>query len=139
MGLKSFLGKVGRGITRAGRWFKEKALPAVGRIAKPILSTIGTLPGKIGPIGRLGGIISNVLHDTISKIPNKDVRDKLDDTVARGNEKFQKMVGKGEEYAKAGRDMVDTAKRGWNEQIKPAIPSPSINNQIAKFMLPNAQ
>lgn len=152
MGLKSFMGKVGRGIVKAGRWLREKAFPVVGRIAKPVLSTISVLPGKIGMIGKIGSAITGMLHDTISKIPNKEVRDKLDNAVSNGNDKFQGVVDRGRNFAEGvnrtigvGRDMYDTAKRGWNSKVEPSIRPiirPAVlpsNPQITKFMLPNAQ
>ena len=46
MTLKSFLKKVGRGIAKAGRWVKNKAIPFVGRLAKPILNGISMLPAN---------------------------------------------------------------------------------------------
>lgn len=45
MGIKDFFRKVGNGIRKAGRWVRNRALPAVGRIAKPILNMIGARPG----------------------------------------------------------------------------------------------
>lgn len=146
MGIKDFFGKVGRGIAKTGRWLKEKAFPVVGRIAKPILNTISILPGKVGMIGKIGSAITGILHDTISKIPNKDVRDKLDNAVSNGNEKFQGIVDRGKGFAEGvnrtigvGREMIDTAKRGWHQQVRPTVLPPSINNQVAKYLLPNAQ
>ena len=146
MSIKNFLGKIGRGIKKTGRWIKDKALPAVGRIAKPILNAISILPGKIGTIGRLGGAITDVLHDVTNKIPNKEARDRINSVIDKGNDKFQGVVDRGKDLANGanrtvgiGREMLDTVKNGLKNQIKPAVPSPSINHQIAKFMLPNAQ
>ena len=50
MGIKNFFKKIGQGFKKAGRWIKEKALPFVGRIAKPILNVMSMIPGKIGAI-----------------------------------------------------------------------------------------
>ena len=73
-GLKSFFKKIGNGFKKVGRWIKDKALPVVGKIAKPVLNVIGMLPGKIGAIGKVGSGIVDVLNNVTNKIPNKDAR-----------------------------------------------------------------
>ena len=129
MGIKDFFRKVGNGIRKAGRWVRDRALPAVGRIAKPILGMIGALPGHIGMIGRIGSGIADVLHQGISKIPNESIKDRLNGIVARGNEGFQRITDGAKDGANrvnngigVARDVVDTVKQGINTQIKPAIP-----------------
>ena len=39
MGIKSFFKKIGRGFKKEGRWIKDNALPAIGRVVKTILNT----------------------------------------------------------------------------------------------------
>lgn len=85
-------------------------------------------------------------HDTISKIPNKEVRNKLDNAVSNGNDKFQGIVDRGKGIADGvnrtigvGREMVDTVKKGWNQQVRPTVLPPTINHQVTKYLLPNAQ
>ena len=46
-GIKNFFNKIGQGLKKVGRFVKDKALPAIGRIAKPVLNIIGMLPGKV--------------------------------------------------------------------------------------------
>lgn len=130
MGIKDFFRKIGRGIRSAGRWIRDRALPAIGRFVKPVLSTIGLLPGKIGTIGRVGGAIAGALHDGINNIPNKEVRDKLNNAVARGNEAVQGAVDRGRGVAEGantaigvGRDVVDKLKEGL-KQIRPTLAPP---------------
>ena len=60
MGLKKFFGKVWNGLKNAGRWVKNKALPAIGRVAKPILNVMGMLPGHLGVIGKVGSAVANL-------------------------------------------------------------------------------
>lgn len=118
MGVKSFFKKVWGGIKKAGRFVKDKVLPVVGRIAKPVLSVVGALPGKIGMIGKIGSGIANILHGATEKIPNEDARRKLDDIISRGHDKFQTVVDRGRDIANGanrtvdvGRDMINRFKR----------------------------
>ena len=66
MGIKDFFKKIGRGFKKAGRWIKDKALPAIGRVVKPILNVVGLLPGKIGMIGKIGGAVTNLIHEGLN-------------------------------------------------------------------------
>lgn len=118
MGVKSFFKKVWGGIKKAGRFVKDKVLPVVGRIAKPVLNVIGALPGKIGMIGKIGSGVANILHGATEKIPNEDARRKLDDIISRGHDKFQTVVDRGRDIANGanrtvdvGRDMINRFKR----------------------------
>ena len=129
-GLKSFFKKVGNGFKKAGCWIRDKALPAVGRIVKPVLNVIGMLPGKIGMIGKIGSAITGVLHNATDQIPNKDTRDKINRVIDRGNTNFSRFIDKGQAIAEGingkigvGRNIVDAVKQGYQNQIKPAIPS----------------
>ena len=133
MGIKSFFKKVGNGIKKAGRWVRDKALPAVGRIVKPVMNVISMLPGKIGMIGKLGTAITGVLHNATDKIPNKDARDKINHVIDQGNTNFNRFIDKGQQITKdmnnkigVGKDIVNTIKDGYKNQIKPAIPSKKI-------------
>lgn len=128
MGLKSFFKKVGNGFKKAGRWIRDKALPAVGRIAKPVFSLIGALPGHIGMVGKIGSGIANVLHDGISKIPNTNIKDKLNRMVGTATEGLQRVVGNANDIANkinngigVVRDVGNTIKQGINTQIKPVL------------------
>lgn len=128
MGLKSFFKKVGNGFKKAGRWIRDKALPAVGRIAKPVFSLIGALPGHIGMVGKIGSGIANVLHDGISKIPNTNIKDKLNRMVGTATEGLQRVVGNANDVANkinngigVVRDVGNTIKQGINTQIKPVL------------------
>ena len=132
-GLKSFFKKVGNGIKKAGRWVRDKALPAVGRIVKPVMNVISMLPGKIGMIGKLGTAITGVLHNATDKIPNKDARDKINHVIDQGNTNFNRFIDKGQQITKdmnnkigVGKEIVNTIKEGYQNQIKPAIPSKKI-------------
>ena len=110
MGIKSFFKKVWGGIKKAGRFVKDKVLPVVGRIAKPVLSVVGALPGKIGMIGNIGSGIANILHGATEKIPNEDARRKLDDIISRGHDKFQTVVDRGRDIANGANRTVDVGK-----------------------------
>ena len=127
-GLKSFFKKIGQGFKKAGRWIKDKALPVIGRIAKPILGVMGMLPGKIGLIGKVGSAVTGALHGITEKIPNKDARDKINNVIDKGNDKFQTVIDKGKGYAETANKVVDTgkamigaAKDGFNNIVKPAV------------------
>lgn len=128
MGIKSFFKKVGNGLKKAGRWVRDKVFPVVGRIAKPILNVIGALPGHIGMIGKIGSAVTGVLHNATEKIPNQEVRDKLDKVIDKGKQGFDTIVDTGQHYAQRvndgvnkGREIVDTVRQGYNNQIKPII------------------
>ena len=127
-GLKSFFKKVGNGFKKAGRWVRDKALPAVGRIVKPALNVISMLPGKIGMIGKLGSAITGVLHGATSTIPNKDVRDKLDNIIDRGNNGFQGVVDRGRNAADRvnhgigqTRETYDRLRNDYESKIRPIV------------------
>lgn len=136
MGIKDFFRKIGKGFKKAGRWIKDKALPAIGRVAKPILNVIGLLSGKIGMIGKIGSAVTGVLHDVTNKIPNEEARKKIGEFIDKGSEKFRGVIDRGKEIADGanrvvgvGKEMIDTAKKGWNTQIKPAVP-PKVLNKL---------
>ena len=126
-GLKSFFKKIGQGFKKAGRWIKEKALPFVGRIAKPILNVMSMIPGKIGAIGQVGSAVTEVLHNVTEKIPNKDARDKINNVIDKSNDKFQTVLDKGKGYAETANNIVNTAKDGINNIVKPAVMPKQLN------------
>ena len=121
MGLMSFFKKIGQGLKKVGRFVKDKALPVIGRIAKPILGIMGMLPGHLGMVGKIGSAVTSALHGVTEKIPNKDVRDKIDNVINKGNDKFQTVIDKGKQYAETGNQIIDAAKDGWNKLVKPAV------------------
>ena len=127
MGIKDFFKKIGRGFKKAGRWIKDKALPFVGRIAKPILNVMSMIPGKIGAIGQIGSAVTNVLHNVTEKIPNKDARDKINSVIDKGNDKFQTVIDKGKGYAETANNIVNAAKDGINNIVKPAVMPKQLN------------
>ena len=127
MGFKSFFKKIGQGFKKAGRWIKEKALPFVGRIAKPILGVMGMLPGKIGMIGKVGSAVTGALHGITEKIPNKEAREKINNVIDKTNSTFQSTLDKGKGYAETANNIVNTAKDGINNIVKPAIPAVKLN------------
>ena len=121
MGIKNFFKKIGQGLKKVGRFVKDKALPVIGRIAKPVLGVLGMLPGHLGMVGKIGSAVTSVLHGVTEKIPNKDVRDKIDNVINKGSDKFQTVIDKGKQYAETGNQIVGAVKDGWNNTIKPAV------------------
>ena len=134
MGIKDFFKKIGNCFRKVGRWIKDKALPVVGKIAKPVLNVIGMLPGKIGAIGKVGSGIVDVLNNVTNKIPNKDAREKISNVIDKGSSVFHKVIDKGKTIADGankavdvGKQMIGTAKEGFNNIVKPAIPAIKLN------------
>ena len=124
MGIKDFFKKIGNGLKSAGRWIKDKALPVVGRIAKPVLGMLGMLPGHLGMIGKVGSVVTGALQSITNQIPNKDVRDKINNVIDKGNNTFQGVIDKGKNIVDTGQNIVNTAKNEWNNiksAIKPAV------------------
>ena len=117
MGIKNFFRKIGQGLKKAGRWIKDKVFPVVGRIAKPVLNIIGALPGKIGMIGKIGGIATDILHNAASQIPNENAKQKINNFIATGNEKFQGVIDKGKGFAERVNGGIDQARQSF-ETIK---------------------
>ena len=134
MGIKNFFKKIGQGFKKVGRFIKDKALPTIGRIAKPVLGIMSMLPGKIGAIGQVGTAVTSVLHGITEKIPNKDARDKINNVIDKGNSTFQTVLDKGKGYAETANKVIDTgqqmigaAKDGFNNVIKPAVMPKQLN------------
>lgn len=126
--------KLGNGIKKAGRWVRDKVLPVVGRIAKPVLNIISALPGKLGMIGKVGSAVTGLLHGATEKIPNQGIKDKLNRYIDKGSDKFQHVVDKGREISDdvnrkigVGKDIANHLKEGYNNVIKPAVPALKIN------------
>ena len=117
MGIKKFFSKVWNGIKKAGRFVKDKVFPVVGRIAKPILNIIGALPGKIGMIGKIGGIATDILHNVTNQIPNENAKQKINNFIADKNEKFQNVIDKGKGFADGINNRIDQVKQSY-ETIK---------------------
>ena len=110
MGIKNFFRKIGQGIKKggrwvwngikkAGRWAKDNILPHAINAGKTVLNILGLLPGKFGMFGKIGGAIANGIGDIVNTIPNEDVKQKVNNFIARGNEKFQGVIDKGKDYA----------------------------------------
>ena len=128
MGIKKFFSKIGNGLRKAGRWVRDKVFPVVGRIAKPIMSVLGALPGHIGMVGKIGSAVTGILHNATEKIPNEKIREKIDNVIDKGKQKFDTIVDTGQHYAERandtvnrGREIVSTIKQGYNNQVKPII------------------
>ena len=129
MGLKKFFGKVWNGLKSAGRWVKDKALPVIGRIAKPILNVVGMLPGHLGMVGKVGSAIAGVASNLIDKIPNQNIQNKLHGIVDKANNTVQAGVDKGQQMARTANDIVNAAKEGVGRigsVIRPAVPPPKL-------------
>ena len=125
MGLKRFFSKVWNGLKSAGRWVKDKALPVIGRIAKPILNVMGMLPGHLGMVGKVGSAVAGVASNLIDKIPNQNVQNKLHGIVDKVNNTVQAGVDKGQQIAHTANDIVNAAKEGVGRigaVVKPAVP-----------------
>ena len=124
MGLKKFFGKVWGGLKKAGRWVKDKALPAIGRFAKPILNVMGMLPGHLGMVGKIGSAVAGVASNIIDKIPNQSIQDKLHGIVDKANNTVQAGIDKGQQIAHTANDIVNAAKEGVGRigsLVKPAV------------------
>ena len=109
---KRFFGKVWNGIRKAGRWVKDKALPAIGKFAKPILNVMGLMPGHLGMIGKVGSAIAGVASNVIDKIPNQNIQNKLHGIVDKVNNTVQAGIDKGQQIAQTANNIVNTAKEG---------------------------
>lgn len=135
MSIKKFFKKIGDGFKKAGRWIKNKALPVVGRIVKPILNVVGLLPGKIGMVGKVGSAIAGAASGIINKIPNQQAREKLQGVVDNVNSKVQEGVAKGQQIANVANNVIDATKQGIGNVagvikpavLKPAVPAPKIS------------
>ena len=124
MSIKDFFRKIGRGIRNvAGKVWNgvKKGLGFVGRIAKPVvniakpaLGALGALPGKLGLIGKVGSAVTGVASNIIDKIPNQQVKDKLNRVVDKVNtgvgkvqDKAQQIAGKVAPYAQAAQSIIE--------------------------------
>ena len=129
MSIKRFFGKVWGGLKRAGRWVKDKALPAIGKFARPILNIMGVLPGHLGMIGKVGSAIAGVASNVIDKIPNQNIQNKLHGIVDKANNTVQSGVEKGQQIAQTANNIVNAAKEGVGtigSLVKPAVVPPKL-------------
>ena len=129
MGIKKFFSKVWGGLKKAGRWVKDKALPVIGRVAKPILNIMGVLPGHIGMIWKVGSDIAGVASNVIDKIPNQNIQNKLHGIVDKANNTVQSGVEKGQQIAQTANNIVNAAKEGVGtigSVVKPAVVPPKL-------------
>ena len=127
--IKRFFGKVWNGLKSARRWVKDKALPVIGRVAKPILNIMGVLPGHLGMIGKVGSAIAGVASNVIDKIPNQNIQNKLHGIVDKANNTVQSGVEKGKQIAQTANNIVNAAKEGVGRigsVVKPAVFPPRL-------------
>ena len=106
MGLKDFFGKVGNGLKAGFNWVKDKALPAVGKIAQPALNIMSMMPGTLGTIGKVGSSLFETGKQLAEDVPNKSIADKIGDA-AQG---IQKAVDIGRESMANPEKKVDVNK-----------------------------
>ena len=123
MGLKNFLKKVGGAITKAGRWVKHKAIPFVGRLAKPILNGISLLPGKLGMIGKLGSAMTGIAGGVVDQIPNDKVRDKVRNWIDHEAKLGRTVIDKAKDIAQRTNDTINDVKNRYNNEVKPILSS----------------
>ena len=121
MGVKNFFKKIGKGIVKAGRFIKNKAIPFVGRLAKPILNGISMLPGKIGYIGKLGSALSGMAESIVPKIPNEDMHRKVGGRIDRERQIAHDSFKKFKNNSEALRDTINDVKNKYNNEVKPLI------------------
>ena len=128
MTIKRFFQKVGKRLSKVGRFVKDKVFPVVGRIAKPVLNVISALPCHIGMVGKIGSAITGILHQATDQIPNNTARERLNKIIDKGKDGFDKVVDTGQHFAERandtidiGRRMVDIVKDGYNNQIRPIV------------------
>ncbi len=89
MGIKNFFKKIGRGIGKvAGKVWNgvKKGAEFVGKVAKPVLNTLSVLPGKLGLIGKIGSAGAEVAKNIIDRIPNQQIKDKMNGIIDKGKE-----------------------------------------------------
>ena len=76
MAIKNFFKKVGRGIGKfAGKVLNgvKKGAEIVGKVAKPVLNVLSALPGKVGLIGKIGSISTDIPKNIwLTRYYNKD-------------------------------------------------------------------
>ena len=123
MSIKSFLKKVGGGIRKAGRWIKHKAIPFVGRLAKPILNGISMLPGKLGMIGKLGSALTGIAGGVVDQIPNDKVRDKVRNWIDHEAKLGRTVIDKAKDIAQRTNDTINDVKNRYNNEVKPILSS----------------
>lgn len=102
MGFKDFFNKVGRGIRTAGKWAGDKikkGVGLVGRIARPVMSVIGALPGGIGTIGKIGGAVIGGIGDIVNSLPENRTKDKLTGFINTGQDALKQGVDKANDIA----------------------------------------
>ena len=123
MSIKSFLKKVGRGIRKAGRWVKNKAIPFAGKLIKPILNGISMLPGKLGMIGKLGSALTGIAGGVVDQIPNDKVRDKVRNWIDHEAKLGRTVIDKAKDIAQRTNDTINDVKNRYNNEVKPILSS----------------
>ena len=121
MSIKLFLKKIGGAISKAGRWVKNKAIPFVGRLAKPILNGISMLPGKLGLIGKLGSALTGIAGGVVDQIPNDKVRDKVRNWIDHEAKLGRTAIDKAQDIAQRTNNTIDDVRNRFNNEVKPLI------------------
>ena len=121
MGIKSFLKKVGGGLKKAGRFIKNKAIPFIGRLAKPILHGISMLPGKLGMIGKLGSALTGMAESIVDKVPNENVRDKVHGWIDHERRIGHQTLERFKNGAESINDTMNDVKNRYQNEVKPLI------------------
>ena len=121
MALKSFLKKVGNGIKKAGRFVKNKALPFIGRLAKPIMQGISMLPGKLGLIGKLGSALTGIAESIVDKVPNDNVRNKLHGWIDHERKIGNQTLERFKNGAESINSTLNDVKNRYQNDVKPLI------------------
>ena len=127
MSIKRFFKKVGGAIAKAGRFAKNKVLPYIGKLAKPILNGAAMLPGKIGYIGKLGSALTGIAESIVDKVPNDNVRNKLHGWIDHerkiGNQTLERFKNGAESINNAMNDVKNRYQNEVKPLIKPIISS----------------
>ena len=121
MGIKKFFKKIGNGFKKAGRWIRDKAIPFIGRIAKPILGGLAALPGHLGTIGRIGSAVTGIATGVVDKIPNDKVRNRMNEWIEHEANLGREGIRKVTDIVQRANDAVNTVRDGVNNQIKPIV------------------
>ena len=63
---------------KAGRFVKNRAIPFAWKLIKSVIHPISVLPGKIRMKGKLCSSLTGMIKSIVKKIPNEDMRRKVD-------------------------------------------------------------
>ena len=121
MTIKSFLKKVGNGISKAGRWVKNKTIPFAGRLIKPVIHGISMLPGKLGYIGKLGSALTGMGESILPKIPNENIRKSVEGWLENEKKIGRRTFERIKNGAESINDIMNDVKNKYNNEVKPLI------------------